>query len=242
MRYKIFEHKNCFITGATGGMGSRIAEKMAENKCNLFLTSTSGAGLKALADTIRRAHGKGIDIFSEPGDLNKTGDIDRIIAAALKKMRSIDILVNCAGVFIVKPLSEYTLEDFESSFNLNVRAAFLFSRAFAPGMRKKRWGRIINIGSTSSYEGYKETSLYCASKHALLGFSRAVHDELKKDNIRTFCISPRGSKTAMGRLIKNQDFDTFIDPREIAEYAVFISSFDDAMISEEVRLNRMVVQ
>ena len=84
--------------------------------------------------------------------------------------------------------------------------------------------------------------LYCASKHALLGFSRALHDELKKYNIRTYCVSPSGVKTEMGKLIKNQNFDTFIDPREIAEYVVFICSFDGEMISDEIRLNRMVIE
>jgi 3-oxoacyl-[acyl-carrier protein] reductase len=240
--YKIFENKNCFITGATGGMGSHIAMKMAENKCHLFLTSTNGIKLTELKNKIETVYGKDNNIFCESGDLNKTDDVNKVIMSARQKLCSIDILINCAGVFIVKSLPEYTLEDFESSFNLNVRATFMFSKEFSQDMKKNRWGRIINIGSTSAYEGYKDTSLYCASKHALLGFSRAMHDELKKHNIRTFCISPRGSKTEMGKLIKNQNFDTFIDPKEIAEYVAFISSFDNEMISEEIRLNRMVIQ
>jgi 3-oxoacyl-[acyl-carrier protein] reductase len=109
-------------------------------------------------------------------------------------------------------------------------------------MIKSRWGRIINIGSSSAYAGSQETSLYCASKHALLGFSRALHDELKKNNIRTYCVSPSGAKTEMGKLIKNQNFETFIDPKEIAEYVAFICSFDGEMISDEIRLNRMVIE
>lgn len=242
MEYKIFKNKNCFITGATGGMGSQIALKMAENRCNLFLTATNSVKLSKLKSKIEDVYGKDNNIFYEPGDLNSMNDINKIIAVTRQKLCSIDILINCAGIFIVKSLPEYTLEDFESSFNLNIRAAFMFSKEFSSDMKMNNWGRIINIGSTSSYEGYKDTSLYCASKHALIGFSRAVHDELKKYNIRTFCVSPRGSKTEMGKLIKNQDFDTFIDPKEIAEYIAFICSFDSEMISEEIRLNRMVIQ
>jgi NAD(P)-dependent dehydrogenase (short-subunit alcohol dehydrogenase family) len=109
-------------------------------------------------------------------------------------------------------------------------------------MVKNRWGRIINIGSSSAYGGYKNTSLYCASKHALLGFSRALHDELKEHNIRVFCVSPSGTKTAMGKSIKGQNYDTFIDPKDVAEYIAYISSFDNAMISEEIRLNRMILK
>ena len=242
MRYKIFENKNCSITGATGGIGRHIAMKMAENKCNLFLTSIHAAKLRRLKEELISLHGRDINIFYEVGDLNKTQDINKLISAARNKMRSVDILINCAGKFIVKPLSKSRLEDFETIFNLNIRAAFMLCKEFSQDMIKNRWGRIINIGSSSAYAGYKKTSLYCASKHALLGFSRALHDELKEYNIRTFCVSPSGAKTRMGKLIKNQNFDTFIDPEEIAEYIVFISSFDNEMISEEIRLNRMVIK
>jgi 3-oxoacyl-[acyl-carrier protein] reductase len=242
MRYKIFANKNCFITGATGGIGKHMAMEMAKNKCNLFLTATDTSRLKDLKEEIESSHGKDISIFYEHGDLNNVPDINRIIDAAAEKIRSVDILVCCAGVFLVKPLSDSNLEDFEISFNVNVRAPFMFCRAFSQHMIKNRWGRIINIGSSSAYAGFEETSLYCASKHALLGFSRAMHNELKRYNIRVFCVSPAGTKTKTGRLIKNQDFDTFVDPREIAEYVAFICSFDKEMISQEIRLNRMVMK
>jgi 3-oxoacyl-[acyl-carrier protein] reductase len=143
---------------------------------------------------------------------------------------------------VVKFLSDSNLNDFDTTINLNVRAPFIFCKEFVEDMMKNKWGRIINIGSISAYTGSKETSLYCASKHALLGFSRALHDELKKYNIRTFFVSPSGTKTAMGKLIKNQNFDTFINPMEIAEYVVFICSFDGEMISDEIKLNRMVIE
>lgn len=242
MKYKIFENKNCFITGATGGIGKHIAMKMAENGCNLFLTATNVNKLKNLKKELESSYGRNRGISYEPGDLNKVQDINKIIAMVREKLTSIDILVNCAGVFPVKPLSSSTLEDFEFCFNLNVRSAFIFSKKFSTDMIKNRWGRIINIGSSSAYAGHKDTSLYCASKHALLGFSRSLHEELKKYNIRTFCVSPGGVKTEMGRLIQNQNFDTFIDPREIAEYVVFICSFDGEMISDEIKLNRMVIE
>lgn len=242
MRYEIFENKNCFITGATGGLGKQIALKMAKNKCNLFLTSTNSTKLKKLKEELESLYGKNINIFYESGDLNKIQDVNNIIRIVREKICSVDILINCAGIFIRKSLSESNLGDFEISFNLNIRAVFIFCKEFSQDMIKSRWGRIINIGSSSAYMGYKKACLYCASKHALLGFSRSLHNELRKYNIRTFCVSPGGLKTKMGKLIKNQKFDTLIDPKEVAEYIVFISSFDDEMISDEVKLNRMVIE
>ena len=89
---------------------------------------------------------------------------------------------------------------------------------------------------------FKDTSLYCSSKHALLGLSRSLHNELKQHNVRTYCISPGSVKTEMGRKVKNQDFTTFMDPVEIAKYVAFIILFDDNLISEEIRLNRTFIQ
>ena len=183
MKHKIFENKNCFLTGATGGIGRHMAMEMAENKCNLFLTSTNAAKLEKLKEELESLHGKDINIFYEPGDLNKLQDINNLIEITREKIRSIDILINCAGIFVVKSLSESNLGDFETSFNLNIRGAFMFCKEFSRDMIRNNWGRIINIGSSSAYAGYEKTSLYCASKHALLGFSRALHDELKKYNI-----------------------------------------------------------
>jgi len=242
MQYKIFENKNCFISGATGGIGSQIAMEMAKNGCNLFLTDTSIAKLKALRNQIQRSHGKKNKIFYAKGDLNRIQDINKIINVVKKQMGIIDILINCAGIFVVKDFLKYSLNDFQKNFNVNFRAAFMFCQAFSKNMIKKRWGRIVNIGSSSAYSGCKRTALYCASKHALLGFSRALHDELKKYNVRTFCVSPSGVKTEMGKLVENQDFDTFLESQEIAKYIAFIASFDKGMVSEEIRLNRMVIQ
>ncbi len=239
---KILKDKNCLITGATGGIGENIAVKMAESGCNLFLTSTNDIKLRRLEDRLRGIAGKKIMITYESGDLNNIGDIENIVYKARGEFRSIDILINCAGVFPVKSLETSELGDFESCFNVNVRAPFLFAKAFSQGMKKNKWGRIVNIGSSSAYLGFKETAIYCSSKHALLGLSRSLYDELKKYSIRTFCVSPGAVKTKMGRKIKNQNFKTFIDPEELAEYINFIISFDGEMVSEEIRLNRIAIK
>jgi len=233
----ILNNKNCFLTGATGGIGIKIAEQMADQGCNLFLTSQDAEGLDEMKQTLQN-----VKVVLEPGDLTKLEDVERIIKKAKEEFGNIDILINCAGVFPVKFLEDSTIEDFEDCFNVNMRAPFLFCQAFSPSMVKNKWGRIVNIGSSSAYSGFKETSIYCASKHALLGFSRALYQELKEDGIRVFCISPGSVKTEMGRRIKNQDFSTFIDPEEIAEYIAFAISFDNEMVSEEIRLNRIQTQ
>ena len=118
----------------------------------------------------------------------------------------------------------------------------LLSQALVPGMAARGWGRVVNIGSSSAYAGFAGSALYCASKHALLGLSRALHAEYREHGVRVYCISPGSVRTAMGREVPGQDFESFIEPAEVAEYVAFALSFDGALVSEEIRLNRMVMR
>ena len=142
----------------------------------------------------------------------------------------------------MEPLGQASVEVFDRCFAVNVRAPYCLCQAFAPEMADRRWGRIINIGSSSAYAGFKNTAIYCASKHALLGLTRSLHDELRHRNVRCFCISPGSIKTEMGRSVTGQDLETFLDPQEIAEFVVHVASYDGSMITDEIRLNRMVIR
>lgn len=235
------KNKNVFLTGASGGIGRELAFEFASAGCNLFLTGRDKSKLDSLSKDILKEHSS-ILISCQSGDLESSQEVEYLIHSSRLALGHIDILINCAGSFIVKSLFESSLEDYEKCFNINVRAPFLFSKHFAEDMTERGWGRIINIGSSSSYSGFKETSLYCSSKHALLGLSRSICDELKEKNVKTFCFSPGSVKTEMGKKVKNQDFSTFIDPKELAEYIVYTISFDSNMITEELRINRFKVK
>ena len=185
-----------------------------------------------------------IKIDFEDADLSDDGEIQKLIEKVQGVFANIDILVNCAGVFPVKLLSDSTIEDFEKCFGVNVKAAFVLCKEFSQGMISKKWGRIVNIASSSAYAGFKNTSIYCSSKHALLGLSRSLHSELKEYNVRTFCVSPGPIKTSMGHdIVKNENpderFDSFMNPNEIAEFIAYLISFDNEMVSEEIRLSRI---
>jgi len=241
MNNDILSKKNCLITGATGGIGREITKQLASKNCNLFLTSTNENKLNKLKTEIKKIN-ETISIYHSPGDLSNLKDVTKIIKKARKCYESIDILINSAGVFEIKSLKQSSMSIFENSFNVNVRAPFLLCREFSQDMINKKWGRIVNLGSSSSYSGFKNGSIYCASKHAILGFSRAIHTELKENNVRTFCISPGSTKTKMARKSTDQNFDTFLDSEEVAEFIVYVLTFDKEMITDEIRLNRMIMK
>ena len=243
MDTNILEKKNCLITGATGGLGKQIAIELAKKNCNLFLTARQNKKIEKLNDELEKTNKNNL-IKYKHCNLQETEELDDLIQKIRDEFSSIDILVNCAGVFPVSSISQSTLEQYDSCMNLNVRVPFVLSKEFSKDMIKNRWGRIVNIASSGAYNGLKNTAIYRSSKHALLGLSRSLHNELKEFNVRTFCISPGPIKTDMGKdIVKkenpNENYDTFMNPNEIAEFITFAISFDNNLISSEVRLGRI---
>lgn len=235
----VLNNKNCLITGATGGLGQEIAKRLIHDNCNLFLTGQSRTKLQKLKndlDVIKTSDSK---VSYCEGDLRKQNHVKKIITKVRRDFNHIDVLINCAGIFHSKPISQSTIQDFDNILGVNIRAPFLLCKEFSKDMISKKWGRIVNIGSSSSYSGFKNGSIYCSSKHALLGLSRSMFNELKEHGVRTYVISPGSIKTKMGKLSKDQDYETFLDPSEVAKYVEFVILFDDDLVSEEIRLNRI---
>ena len=241
MNTRILKKKNCLITGATGGIGEEISKQLATLSCNLFLTSTNKTKLEKLKKNLRKIN-TSITIETFPVNLDSEENVLELIKHVRKKFASINILINCAGIFMIKSIEKSTIEDFDKSINLNVKAPFILSREFSKDMITKKWGRIMFVGSSSSYSGFENGSVYCASKHSVLGLSRALNIELKKKNVRVLCISPSSTKTDMGKISVDQDFNTFLNPKEVAEYVIFVLSFDNEMSIDESRLNRMIMK
>jgi NAD(P)-dependent dehydrogenase (short-subunit alcohol dehydrogenase family) len=98
---------------------------------------------------------------------------------------------------------------------------------------------VVNIGSSSAYAGFKGGTTYCASKHGLLGLSRALHAEIVAEGVRSYCISPGSIKTPMGRQVPDENYETFMTPEEVARYVAIVVSFDGEMAIEESRLSRV---
>ena len=236
---EILKNKNCLITGATGGIGKEIASHLAKNSCNLFLTGRKKEKLDKMKKDLEKKFQ--IKVEYQNGDLTRMPDLMKIISKA-KLFGKIDILINSAGFFVEKSIEKTTIDEFEKCYAINVRAPFILSKELSKNMKNKKWGRIVNIASSSAYQGFSNGSAYCSSKHGLLGLSRAIFNELKEKNVRVFCVSPGSVKTKMGKQCKNQNFETFINPKEIAEYIVNIISFDKEMIVEESRLNRIKIE
>ncbi len=239
MSEDVLKGKNAFISGASGGIGKAIAIALAERGCNLFLTASNNASLSEVKNSLS---GYNVAVSGLSGNLANREEVYQIIEGVRESIGTVDILINSAGVFPNVDLFDMDDDAFDETINVNFRAAFLFARDFAKSMVARQWGRIVNIGSSSAYSGFRGSSMYCASKHALLGFSRAIHDELKEHNVRTYIVSPSSTLSKMGLTTKGQDFSTFLDPNDVAKYVVFAISFDSNIVSEEIFLKRMIIR
>ena len=210
MNENILEKKNCLITGATGGLGKQIAIELAKKNCNLFLTSIE-ENLEELKQELEKLNNE-ILIKYQHSDLRKDEDMEH-------------------------------LDEFDSCMSLNARAPFVLCKEFSKDMIEKKWGRIVNIASSSAHNGFKNAAIYCSSKHALLGLSRTLFTELKDNNVRTFCVSPGSMKTRMAKedegLLAEHDYNTFMEPSEVAEFITKIISYNNEMVSQEISLSRL---
>lgn len=232
--------KNILITGATGGIGIELSRKFAKQN-NLILVSNSIQKLNKLKDELNKITENKITIFQcDFSNLNSFKDL--IIDIRNSHLNSIDVLINNAGIFIKKSIKDSNITDIQDSLNINLIYPFLLIKEFSKEMIQKGWGRIVNIGSSSSYDGFEYGSIYSSTKHAILGLSRSTNKELKKFGVRVIIISPSSVDTKMGRINDDQVFETFIDPKEVAQVTDQIIWFNNQMSIDEIRLNRIEIK
>jgi NAD(P)-dependent dehydrogenase (short-subunit alcohol dehydrogenase family) len=202
--------KRALVTGASRGIGLAIAKALAGK----------GARLGLLSRTKPRLAGEFVAC-----DLADSEKIPQAVRELVRRLGPVDFLVNNAGTFLEKAAAEITLAEWERVQHVNLTAPFLITREVLPGMIARRRGRIINIASTSSLQGYAGQSAYCASKHGLLGFARCLALELKPHNIHVHTLCPGGVDTELirgtelGRRLAGQPM---IHPRDIAEMVLFL--------------------
>lgn len=236
-----FQNKKALITGATGGIGKELSINLVNQGVDVCLTGTNLNKLRLLKKKLSSLTNN-VNIIIYPCDLSKDKNIHNLIKFINKNFSHLDYLFNNAGIFNPKKINKENNRNIEKMFQVNVLAPIYLSKYFSLKMKKRKFGRIINIGSSSSYAGFKDTSIYCSTKHALLGFSRSLHDELKSFNVRVLSVSPGTVNTKMAKKIKNQNKKTFIEPKNVAKIVTHLLTYNENMVIDEIRLNRIDVQ
>ena len=211
--------RTAIITGAAGGIGEALSRKMAAYGMKLVLTGRNAEKLNAFADEL---HAGGAEVVTCAGDLADLAFVDETLNAARDAFGSIDVIINNAGLSHNCLAEEMTPELFDSIMQVNVRAPYFMCQRAIPDLKASDCATIINICSVVAHKGYPKQSVYAASKHALLGLSKSLGNELYKDNIRVHVISPGSVFTPMIAMVRpDLSPEGMILPEDIASIAGF---------------------
>ncbi|PVE21442.1 3-hydroxybutyrate dehydrogenase [Microvirga sp. KLBC 81] len=199
-----FCSKSAVVTGSTGGIGLAIARALAKEGANVVI---NGLGDAAEIEKTRAAIESefGVKAVYSPANMLKADEIADMIHQAEKTLGSVDILVNNAGIQFVSPVEEFPIEKWDQILAINLSSAFHAIRAAVPGMKARRWGRIINTASAHSLVASPFKSAYVAAKHGIAGLTKTVALEVATHGITVNCISPGYVWTP---LVENQIPDT----------------------------------
>jgi len=224
--------KVAIITGASRGIGRAIAERLASEGAKLELVARDRARLDALVRELPDAVAHVADVASED-------DVERVVRDVLERRGRVDVLINNAGIGVFGPIEKTSWDDFVKVLHVNAGGTFLLSRAVVDPMRRQGAGDILNIASVVGSKGYREQAVYGASKHAVIGLTKALAVELHGTGVRVRAISPGGVATDLIREARpDLSLDGLIRPEDIADIVAFLLTAPATAVIDNVNVRR----
>ena len=219
------------VTGASRGIGRGIAHRLAKEKHNVLIFGRDAASLRKVEKELREL---GAETESFAGDVVNEKFVNESIEIILTKYGRIDHLINNAGIGIMKKVVDASMDDFRKQIDANLYGIFNFTRAVLPSMIKRKNGSIINILSLAAKNAFVGGAMYCASKHAALGFTKSLMLEVREYNIRVAAICPGSVDTEFSHgTIQSKNIDKILKPEDIAEAVISVMKLPGrALISE----------
>ncbi|RWR15054.1 SDR family oxidoreductase [Siminovitchia fortis] len=227
--------KTVVITGASGGLGEQTAYRCAASGANLVLLSRNVKKLEEMAESIREKYG--VSSLALKLDISRHEDIPAVFRAIFEKAGHIDVLVNNAGYGIFAEAKDVTPADVEGMFAVNVVGLIVCTKEVIPSMRKRKSGHIINISSQAGKLATPKSSVYSATKHAVLGYTNSLRMELAGDGVFVTAVNPGPMATNFfdladpsGNYVKNLGRH-ILSTEKVAEKVV------DAMLTNRREIN-----
>ncbi|MGA2477422.1 MAG: SDR family NAD(P)-dependent oxidoreductase [Spirochaetia bacterium] len=205
-----FEGQTAVVTGAAQGIGRAIAVAFVERGANVALCDLRIDKLESFAREMAPTAKGGI--FVQRIDLSNVSEINSFVAATETRFGGIDILVNNAGIHPLHPILEISDDEWDTVLSINLKAQFRFCKAVIPGMRRRKYGRIINISSEAGKNGGTVAAAhYCASKGGVLAFTRNLAQQVGAEGITVNAICPGRIATEMSGAVSAEENQKFID-------------------------------
>src|SRR5690554_4736691 len=238
---KLLEGKTAVITGASRGIGKAIAEKFAQEGCNVAFTDLFDD--ENMKNTAAELQAFGVQAKGYASDASNFGETDKVVSSIVADFGRIDILVNNAGITKDTLLMRMTEEQWDAVINMNLKSVFNFTKAAQKIMLKQRSGSIINLSSVVGVSGNAGQANYSASKAGIIGFTKSVARELGSRGIRSNAIAPGFIVTEMTAKIPEDARKAWEEsiplkrggtPEEVAGVATFLASVLSSYVSGQV--------
>ncbi|MBC8873676.1 MAG: SDR family oxidoreductase [Planctomycetes bacterium] len=230
------EGKAAIITGAGRGIGRSIAHALARKGVRVALAARSADELETVREEIETAGGKATCF---PTDTGNEQEAVALVRKTVERFGRLDVLVNNAGMGVFGPLVETSTDQWDEVMRVNARGPFILCREAIPHLRKQTRSYIVNISSVVGVKGYENQSAYAASKHALMGMTKALAREVRDLGIRVHAICPGGVDTRLATSAR-PDLDTSVlmQPDEIADAVLFLVTREGNAVVDEIHLHR----
>jgi 3-oxoacyl-[acyl-carrier protein] reductase len=189
---KSHQDKVAVISGAANGIGQAFAQRLAQDGAHIVIADMSPA-----AETVQLVKKAGRDVLAWQGDVSSESSVNALLTEVTARFGRCDILVNCAGIFPSQPFAEMTFTDWRRVQAVNLDSVFLMCAAFVPGMRARKWGRIVNISSGAARGAGAIGVHYNASKAGMEGLTRGYAARLVKEGITVNAVAPSLIETDM---------------------------------------------
>lgn len=233
--YSLHE-KVAIVTGASRGLGRAFAMMLASEGVFVVATARSKERLQQLQHDIES---KGGQVHIIVADLTDPSSAQYIVSQTISTFGRLDILINNAGIAVQAPLIETSAEQWDQLMAINARAPFLLCKEAIPYMRTAGEGTIIQIVSVVGVKGYIHQGAYTASKHALMGMSKVLAQEVQADNIRVHTLLPGGVATAMIEQMRpDLKNSKLMAPEEIADLVLFLLTHRGNAVIDDIHIRR----